>query len=66
MFKLKKKPMIPIYYYIEVNPSNGRFEVYPVEARYKNLQIHRLKNFYTDLKTAQTICNNFNLNIDLF
>jgi hypothetical protein len=58
--------MHEIYYYIQANPNNGRFEVYPVEARFKNLQIHRLKNFYTDLKTAQTICNNFNLNIDLF
>lgn len=58
--------MKEIYYFIDLNPSNNLYEVFPVEARYKNLQIHRLRNFYTDLKTAQTICNNFNQNIDLF
>lgn len=66
MFKLKKKPMHTVYYYIEINPLTDRFEVYAVEEKFKNLQIYRLKNFYTNLKTAQTICNNFNFNIDLF
>jgi hypothetical protein len=58
--------MPQIYYYIEINPLTHRYEVYPIEARYKNLQIYKLKNFYTDLNIAQTICNNFNLNIDLY
>ena len=62
----KNKPINEIIYFIDINPYNLRYEVYPIESKYKNLQIHKFKSFYDNLKTAQTICNNLNFNIDLY
>lgn len=57
--------MREIYYYIDIDPMTGQYKVYPVETRFKNLPIYKFKTWYESLEVAQSICNNFNYNIDL-